>query len=427
MKWIGILFAVAIALARPAAAQVDLTGEWGNRYHEDYWHRQAGPEIGDYAGLPINDEGRAKAESWKQAVIAEPERQCIPHVATYFVRGPANFRISKVTDPVTRQVVAYSMFPLHHSYRTIWLDGRPHPPEYAKHTWAGFSTGKWDGNVLVVTTTHIKMGWIQRNGVPVSDQSVMTEYFIRHEGYVTVVGIVDDPVFLAEPFIRTTDFVLETGLRIAGEYQCGPDQSADEATGWPHGFVPHNLPGTNEQIAEFMTKHNVPAVAQRGGPETMYPDFLEKMKQAAAAAPKAAAAIARGADPLMGEWLLNRAKSTFSVTVPAKRVMKYEPAGGGIHHIIDTRPMANDSGYDRVEYTVTFDGADHPITGSALETVSLKRIDPRTVERTGKIKGLVVETATMKVSADGNLLTMTTRGTVSGIAYNSTQVFERQE
>jgi hypothetical protein len=319
------------------------------------------------------------------------------------------------------------MFPLHHSLRTIWLDGRPHPPEYAKHTWSGFSTGRWDGNVLVVTTTHIKMGWIQRNGVPVSDNSVMTEYFIRHDNYLTVLGIVDDPVFLAEPMVRTTDYVLETGLRVAGEYQCGPDQAADEATGWPKGFVPHHLPGTNDQIQDFVTKHNVPLVAALGGPETMYPEFLDVLKKAADSAPKASAAIAKGADPLTGEWLLNRGKSTFSSNVPAKRVMQLDASADGLHHIVDTRPMANDSGYDRIEYTAKFDGKDYPIAGATVETVSIKRIDPRTVERVGKTKGQVVETVTMKVSPDSNTLTMTVKGTTNRLSYSSTQVFERQE
>ena len=47
--------------------------------------------------------------------------------------------------------------------RTIWMDGRDHPPDYVPHTWQGFSTGKWEGDVLTVTTTHLKTGWIRRN------------------------------------------------------------------------------------------------------------------------------------------------------------------------------------------------------------------------------------------------------------------------
>src|SRR5260221_10533055 len=88
------------------------------------------------------------------------------------------------------------------------MDGRPHPSDLAPHTWAGFSTGTWDRNMLVVSTTHIKMGWIQRNGAPTSDLATMTEVFIRHGDYLMVVSLVKDPVFLSEPFIRTSNYAL---------------------------------------------------------------------------------------------------------------------------------------------------------------------------------------------------------------------------
>src|SRR2546426_7356588 len=101
----GLAIVALMAVGRTASAQVDISGEWGTRYHEDYWHRQAGPEVGDSLGLPINDAARLKADTWEESVLAEPERQCIPHVATYFMRGPANIRISKVLDPVTEQQV----------------------------------------------------------------------------------------------------------------------------------------------------------------------------------------------------------------------------------------------------------------------------------------------------------------------------------
>ena len=70
--------------------------------------------------------------------------------------------------------------------RTIWMDGRPHPPDYAAHTWQGFSTGRWAGRTLTVETSHIKVGTIQRNGVPASVKSKMTEYFIRHGTEMTI-------------------------------------------------------------------------------------------------------------------------------------------------------------------------------------------------------------------------------------------------
>ena len=77
--------------------------------------------------------------------------------------------------------------------RTIWMDGRPHPPEYALHTSQGFSTGKWEGDVLAVTTTHLKEGWIRRNGLPRSDRAVVTEHFIRHGDNLTIMTVIRDP------------------------------------------------------------------------------------------------------------------------------------------------------------------------------------------------------------------------------------------
>ena len=74
----------------------------------------------------------------------------------------------------------------------------------------GFSTGRWEGNVLTVTTTHLKQGWLRRNGVPESDQTTLIEQFIRNGKYLTHVVIITDPVYLAEPMIRTTDFQIAT-------------------------------------------------------------------------------------------------------------------------------------------------------------------------------------------------------------------------
>ncbi len=66
------------------------------------------------------------------------------------------------------------------SERTIYMDGRGHPPEYANHTWQGSSTAVWEGNMLTVTTTHLKENYLRRNGVPRSDQATVTEHWMRH-------------------------------------------------------------------------------------------------------------------------------------------------------------------------------------------------------------------------------------------------------
>ena len=83
----------------------------------------------------------------------------------------------KEMDPLTRQLTAYHIEYLRSMDRPIYLDGRPHPPAWAPHTWAGFSTGVYEGNMLTITTTHLKAYYIRRNGVPASDRRTMTEHW----------------------------------------------------------------------------------------------------------------------------------------------------------------------------------------------------------------------------------------------------------
>jgi hypothetical protein len=259
----------------PAMAQLDPSGEWAPRFHEDQPERGPGPEIGDYLGLPLNDAARLKADTWDASLLELPEHQCMPHPSDYAWRGPANLRISKEVDTLTQDVVA---FHTHISWqapeRTIWMDGRPHPPEYAAHTWQGFSTGKWDGDMLTVFTDHLKMGWIRRNGVPRSWDATVEEHLIRHGDYLTVVAIVNDRVYLTEPFIRTTDFAADPRQQI-GPYPC--DMVTEVIR--PKGVVPSHLPGTNTFLTEFSARYGIPYEATRGGAETMYPEYRNKLKK----------------------------------------------------------------------------------------------------------------------------------------------------
>jgi cyclase len=276
MKSMKVLLFAAIA-SLPVFGQVDFSGEWAPVFHEDQPERIPGPELGDYLGLPISDAARLRADSWDASLLTLPEHQCKPHPSDYGPRGPANLRIWKEMDPATQQVIA---FRTHISWmapeRTIYLDGRPHPPAYAAHTWQGFSTGKWTGNMLTVTTTHLKIGWIRRNGVPRSDRAVLTEHFIRHGDRLTLVSIVDDPVYLTEPFIRSTDFVLDLNQQIE-PYPC---ESVEEIQR-PKGVVPHHLPGENPFLSEFANRFKIPELAPRGGAGTMYPEYEAKLNAAA--------------------------------------------------------------------------------------------------------------------------------------------------
>ena len=87
------------------------------------------------------------------------------------------------------------------------MDGRPHPSQFAPHTWAGFSTGAWEGDTLRIETTHIKSGYLRRNGIAFSDQAKLTEFLDLHDKYLTLTSIAEDPVYLTEPLVRTESWV----------------------------------------------------------------------------------------------------------------------------------------------------------------------------------------------------------------------------
>ncbi len=130
-------------------------------------------------------------------------------------------------------------------------------------------------------------------------------------------------------------------------------------------------------------------------------------------------------DPLVGKWLLNRGQSAFNPDNDLQsRNVEITAVPNGIHFLQST--VTGRGNTVQSEYTATYDGKDVPITGSTLDPVSLKRGDANTVQRIGKISGKQVETATLKISGGGEVLTIVTDGDLDGEAYGSTQVFDRQ-
>jgi hypothetical protein len=257
----------------------NLTGMWTAMYHEDELERtDPGSPAGDYLGMPINDEARLRADTWDADLVSVLEHQCIPHSAIYAMRAPSNLKISTVDDPASGQIVAFIVDGTYTGPRTIWMDGRPHSSEFAAHTWSGFSTGAWEGDTLHVETTHLKAGYLRRNGVVFSDQAVLTEFFDLHDKYLTLTSVAEDPVYLTEPLVRSESWVwnpYQVFQPIAGFGACLPHPEIPRPAGW----VPHHLPGTNTVIHEFPDEYGVPFEATRGGAETMYPEYQKKLKQ----------------------------------------------------------------------------------------------------------------------------------------------------
>jgi hypothetical protein len=276
---IAFLMAAALFLSIPAFAQVDLSGNWVSRQHEDWQERGPGPEVVDYLGLPINDEARQRALTYSASSISLPERQCLYYPPHYVVIGPQGIRIWADTDSVTGKIIAWKISAaIDRAVLTIWMDGRPHPTENALHPFAGFTTGAWEGNTLVTHTSHAKEGYIRRNGVPSSDRVTTTEYITRHGDTLTITAVIEDPVFLTEPFVLSRSWQLDP---IANQTPpvpapCVPEAEVAELQG--ASDVPHYLPAENPFVEDVTKMYNIPVDAVLGGAETMYPEYRKKLK-----------------------------------------------------------------------------------------------------------------------------------------------------
>ena len=187
--------------------------------------------------------------------------------------------------PKTNRILAYHttvswMTPR----RTIWMDGRPHPPDFAAHSWQGFSTGKWEGDGLTVTTTHLKTGWYLQDGPFRSDKATLREHWMRHGNYLVIIQVTDDPATLTEPLVRVHTFELDPGYQV-GAYPCEVVEEIDR----PAGEVPHYLPGQSPLLEEargYAAARGIPLETVRGYTETTRPEYQAVLKALAEKAAK---------------------------------------------------------------------------------------------------------------------------------------------
>lgn len=268
------------AFPQGAASPTDLSGEWRRlTNHEDAHERGPGPDPGEYWGLPLNDAERMRADAYNGEVLSTNlYLQCRPHPTGYQQLGPDQMRIEKEIDTISRQLIAYRiLFQRTPGDRMVWLDGRDRPSEYAAHSWEGFSLGKWDGDTLTITADHLKESFIRRNGVQGSFRRTVTEHVSLDEPYLTWVLIVNDPDYLTEPLIRSVTFIRAPNLQIP-VYPCSPQQEEYRPEDIGKYRVPFYLTGTNPYLTEVAFKYKTPLVGVRGGAESMYPEFVAKIK-----------------------------------------------------------------------------------------------------------------------------------------------------
>jgi hypothetical protein len=253
-----------------APPQPDFSGEWGVVRNQDNSEMVL---LGDWVGIPLNEAGLAWADSWHASTQSLPEWQCRPHGWAYMYRGLTPMVISREIDPLSRALVAYRVQWQVSSETAVFLDGRSHPPEYAPHTWLGYSTATWEGQVLKITTTHLKDAFLRRNGIPVSDQARVVSYWTRRGDYLTWINIVHDPVYLSEPLIRSGEYRVNTNVAPFPPHPCTP---ADE--GQKKGVIPAYAPGSNPGPLEAADMMRIPIEAVRAGASTMYPEFRTMLR-----------------------------------------------------------------------------------------------------------------------------------------------------
>ena len=271
--------ALAVYAAPVAAQQIDLAGMWSSSRgnHEELPLRgDPGVEVGEYVGIPLTDGARQHAETWTPTMHSLLEWQGRPHPVTYSMRAPRpDFRMGPVVDPQTERLIGYTITNLFgRADRTIWLDGRPHPSKYAEHQWQGFSTGEWVNGALKVTTTHIKYSFVHRNGIPLSPYAVMTEYYWRRGDLLTLAIIVEDPVYLTEPLVRTSTFRWDPNLTVPPPL---PFEIAEELPSLQRGQVPAYPLGTKHH--DYADSKHVPFEATQGGAQTAYPEYMKRLKE----------------------------------------------------------------------------------------------------------------------------------------------------
>jgi len=191
------------------------------------------------------------------------------------VQGPFGLKIWADTEPIKGNTISFTIGAWEdRAPMTIWMDGRPHPSAYAEHLRGGFTTGTWEGTTLVAYTTHIKAGFIRKNGPPSSDQATMTSRFWRHRDILTVLAGIDDPIYLSEPHIVTKSFQLSaTPMSPVGP----PCVSAFEGRR-PGDSVPHFVPEKNPFVEELTKLFHLPRAAVLGEAETLYPEYRKKIK-----------------------------------------------------------------------------------------------------------------------------------------------------
>lgn len=210
-----------------AAALFDLTGQWVALVTNEWQWRMLTPPKGVFDVIPITPEARKIADNWDPARDEAAGLQCRAYGAPVIMQVPARFRVSWTDDNTLRLESDNGR------QVRLFRFGRPQPPA-GSPTWQGHSVAQWqparnqarEVNVeprplrtgtLKVVTTHLRAGYLRKNGVPYSEATTVTEYFTPFTGpggseYFNVTVVVDDPRYLNEVYVRSMQFRKESDV-----------------------------------------------------------------------------------------------------------------------------------------------------------------------------------------------------------------------
>jgi len=194
------------------AALIDLTGYWVSVVDEDWRFRMVTPAPGDYQGVPMNNASKQVADGWDPAKDEAAGEQCKSYGAPALLRVPGHLHFTWQDDQTLRMDVdSGTQTRLFHFGDWRAPAGPP--------TLQGDSLAAWEGRggkgSLKLTTSHLKAGYLRKNGVPYSENATLAEYYDvikeRNGDEMLVVTIVTtDPQYLREPFIITSHFKKQT-------------------------------------------------------------------------------------------------------------------------------------------------------------------------------------------------------------------------
>jgi hypothetical protein len=197
-------------------APFDLTGYWVSAITQNWRLRMVTPPRGDYMGIPMTVESKMIADAWDPAKDEAAGNQCKYYGAATIMTLPERLHITWQDDSTLRMDIdAGTQTRVFHFADWKAPEGKP--------TWQGNSVAAWasrrgpasapspTSRYLRVTTHHMLSGYLRKNGVPYSEQSVLTEYYdpIREPDgamWMIITTIVEDPVFLENPLILTAQF-----------------------------------------------------------------------------------------------------------------------------------------------------------------------------------------------------------------------------